>query len=75
MKGTIGSIDLTGLVPLNISSSPIPEIDCFPEGVISSKERTAIGIELIGKYEDVVLIVETSAFFGRIRCLGVDELG
>jgi len=75
MKGTIGSIDLTGVVPLKITGSPIPEIDCFPEGVVSRIKCTTIGIELIGKYENVILIVEASACFGRVRCFGVDELG
>ena len=64
MKRTVGSIDLTGLVPLKITSSPIPEIHCFPKGVISGEKGTAIGVEFIGKYENVIFIIETSACFG-----------
>ena len=73
VKGTIGGIDLTRIVPLNIGSAQIPKIDCLPKGIIARFKRTAIKVELIGEDKIIGIAIVTSATPGGLGSVRINE--
>jgi len=59
VKATIGGIDLSVIVPLEITG--VPKIDCFPKRVIASGKCTATDVELIRKNKIIVKTIVTNA--------------
>jgi hypothetical protein len=61
MKATIGGIDLSRIVPLLITSDPIPKINRFPIRIIAGVKCTTIEVELVGKYKIILISIVTNA--------------
>ena len=66
---------MRGVVPFQVSGRAVPERNCLPEWVVAGIKGTAGTIELIGKDEVVLVIVETCTGLGARGGVKVDEVG
>lgn len=74
-KRAIFRRDLRRIIPFQIRCRTVPNINSFPERIVTGVESASVQVELVGKDEFIIFAVKTAAslcLFGGIR---VDELG
>ena len=74
-ESTISGGDLPRVIPFQVFRGPVPQVDSFPEGVISRVKGAVVDVELVREDENVFLSIPSSPCLGVVGGVAVDHIG